>query len=102
MSYKINISLEKKESSYFASCPEITDKQFQGDSLDTVFAELKKAIQFELQTQAEQTSEKVNQPIWKVAEFLVQDMTEEEVNQLPIDGAKQHDHYIYGTAKKEE
>ena len=29
-------------------------------------------------------------------------MTEEELNQLPIDGAEQHDHYIYGTAKKEE
>ncbi|OZH51671.1 hypothetical protein AFK68_29485 [Hydrocoleum sp. CS-953] len=80
----------------------MTDKQFQGDSLDIVFAELKKAIQFELQTQAEKNSQKVNQPIWKVAESLVQDMTEEELNQLPIDGAKQHDNYIYGTAKKEE
>ena len=92
--------MKKKESSYFASCPEITDKQFQGDSLDTVFAELKKAIQFQLQIQAEQSSQKINQPIWKVAESLVQDMTEEELNQLPIDGAKQHDHYIYATAKK--
>ena len=102
MSYKINISLEKKESGYSASCPEITDKQFQGDSLDIIFAELKKAIQLELQNQEKKASKKVNQPIWEVAQSLIQDITEDELNVLPTNGAEQHDHYIYGTPKKEE
>ncbi|NET26170.1 hypothetical protein [Okeania sp. SIO1I7] len=102
MSYKINISLEKKESGYSASCPEITDKQFEGDSLDIIFSELKKAIQLELQTQEKKASKKVNQPIWEVAQSLIKDMTEDELNLLPTNGAEQHDHYIYGTPKQEE
>ncbi len=60
MSYKINISLEKKEFAYSASCSEITDKQFEGYSLDIIFAELKKAIPLELQTQEKKASKKVN------------------------------------------
>ena len=102
MSYQINISLEKKESGYSASCPEITDKQFEENSLDIIFAELKKAIQFELQTQAKKASKKVNQPIWEVAQSLIQDMTEDELNLLPTNGAEQHDHYIYDKPKQEE
>lgn len=30
---------------------------------------------------------------------ITADMTEDEVAQLPKDGAEQHDHYIYGTLK---
>lgn len=29
------------------------------------------------------------------------DMTEDEIAQLPKDGAEQHDHYIYGTPKRQ-
>lgn len=101
MSYQINISLEKNESGYSASCPGITDQQFQGNSLDTVFENLKKAIVRDLQAKENPTSPKVRKPIWKVAELLIQDMTEEELNQLPTDGAEQHDRYIYGTPKQE-
>ncbi len=101
MSYQINISLEKNESGYLASCPGITDRQIQSNSLDTVFNELKKAIVRDLQAKEEPPSPKVRQPIWKVAELLILDMTEEELNQLPTDGAEQHDRYIYGTPKQE-
>lgn len=38
-------------------------------------------------------------PIWQLAQELTQDITEEELRQLPKDGAVQHDHYIYGTPK---
>ncbi|NEQ35142.1 MAG: hypothetical protein F6K40_01980 [Okeania sp. SIO3I5] len=95
MPYKINISLEKKESGYSASCPEITDRQFEGDSLDIIFAELKKAIQLELQTLEKKASQKVDKPIWEVAQSLIQDITEDEINLLPTNGAEQHDYYIY-------
>lgn len=101
MSYQINIFLEKNESGYLASCPEITDQKFQSNSLDTIFDDLKKAIDRDLQIKENSTAPKVRKPIWKIAQLLIEDMTEEELNQLPTDGAEQHDRYIYGTSKQE-
>jgi Arc/MetJ-type ribon-helix-helix transcriptional regulator len=39
-------------------------------------------------------------PIWEVFQETLQDIPEEELKQLPVDAAEQHDHYIYGTPKK--
>jgi hypothetical protein len=38
--------------------------------------------------------------IWEVAAELVAEIPEEDLAGLPIDGAAQHDHYIYGTPKR--
>ncbi len=35
-----------------------------------------------------------------LAERFAAEMTEEELAQLPTDGALEHDHYIYGTPKR--
>ncbi|NJR67152.1 MAG: hypothetical protein HC772_20485 [Leptolyngbyaceae cyanobacterium CRU_2_3] len=43
-----------------------------------------------------------SKPIWEIAQELTQDMTVEEIAQLPKDGAEQHDHYIYGIPKRQE
>lgn len=100
MSYQINICLEKSESGYLASCPEITDQKFKSQSLDTVFDDLKKAIGRDLEIK-ENSTPKVRQPIWKIAQLLIADMTEDELDRLPTDGAQQHDSYIYDTPKPE-
>jgi hypothetical protein len=39
-------------------------------------------------------------PIWEVAEELRKSIPAEEWDKLPVDGAAQHDHYIYGTPKR--
>jgi len=39
-------------------------------------------------------------PIWEVFEEITASIPEEEWAKLPIDGAEQHDHYIYGTPKR--
>ncbi|GAG79000.1 unnamed protein product [marine sediment metagenome] len=39
-------------------------------------------------------------PIWEVIEEIISDVPPEEFDKLPRDGATEHDHYIYGTAKK--
>jgi len=39
-------------------------------------------------------------PIWEVAAELRKNVPEEEWTKLPVDGAAQHDHYIYGTPKR--
>ena len=38
--------------------------------------------------------------IWEAAEYYFGDMPEEVKNKMPVDGAEEHDHYIYGTPKK--
>jgi hypothetical protein len=39
-------------------------------------------------------------PIWEVAADLRRSVPPEEWAKLPVDGAAQHDHYIYGTPKR--
>jgi hypothetical protein len=39
-------------------------------------------------------------PIWQVVQELMADVPSEILDQLPTDGASQHDHYIYGTPKR--
>jgi hypothetical protein len=38
--------------------------------------------------------------IWEMAQERFGDLSEEDVNSLPVDGAAQHDHYIYGLPKR--
>jgi hypothetical protein len=38
--------------------------------------------------------------IWDVAAELVAEIPAEDLASLPVDGAAQHDHYLYGTPKR--
>ena len=110
MSYSLNIMIEKNELGYVATwshnivkdspLPNSDQLVYQSDSLDQILKELQKSIEKELE-EKESLQQKAKKPIWEVALDLIQDMTEEELNQLPVDGAEQHDFYIYGTPKKE-
>jgi hypothetical protein len=46
------------------------------------------------------SKQEAESPLWEVFSELTQNMTPEEIAQLPTDGAEQHDHYIYGTPKR--
>ena len=39
-------------------------------------------------------------PIHESIIEIMKDVPDEELSRLPIDGASEHDHYIYGTPKK--
>jgi len=39
-------------------------------------------------------------PIWEQFIEAFQDVPDEELERLPVDGAAQHDHYIYGLPKR--
>lgn len=41
-----------------------------------------------------------HKPIWEQVLELTKDVPDEEWDKLPVDGAEQHDHYIYGTPKR--
>lgn len=52
--------------------------------------------------EAGQRRDAARKPIWEVFAEIVRTIPEEELRKLPVDGATQHDHYIYGTPKREE
>lgn len=41
-------------------------------------------------------------PIWERIAALTRDLPPDVIDSLPVDGASQHDHYIYGTPKRAE
>lgn len=42
----------------------------------------------------------IHKPIWEKILEMTADIPDEEFDKLPVDGAEQHDHYIYGTPKR--
>ena len=40
-------------------------------------------------------------PIWERIQDLTADVPDEEWDKLPTDLAEQHDHYLYGTPKRQ-
>jgi predicted DNA-binding antitoxin AbrB/MazE fold protein len=47
-------------------------------------------------------TETVRPPCWERILASTADASPEELAKPPIDGASQHDHYLYGTAKRPE
>ena len=41
-----------------------------------------------------------HKPVWEVIQEIFADITEEEWEKLPKDGAAELDHYLYGSPKK--
>ncbi len=39
-------------------------------------------------------------PIGEIIDELMSDVPDEVLDRLPVDGAAQHDHYVYGTPKR--
>lgn len=39
-------------------------------------------------------------PLWEIAQEISSQVPLEEWEKLPADGAKQHDHYLYGSLKR--
>lgn len=99
MSEKVNIVIEKNESGFLISCPELEEYQFQDNSLDSAFARLKEAITIYMK-KANASNHTTGESILKIVEDFTNDMTDEELSQLPTDAAEQHNHYLYGTLKK--
>ncbi len=59
-----------------------------------------KSRQQQLATQTIPKTQSKFKPIWEVADEIIASLPEEAINELPTDGATQHDHYLYGTPKR--
>lgn len=57
--------------------------------------------QFEM-NQSSPANSQNSRPIWELADEIIAKIPDEILQQLPTDGAAQHDHYLYGTPKREE
>ncbi len=48
-----------------------------------------------------QSQNRTPKPIWDKISDIMKDLPKSELDKLPLDGAEQHDHYIYGIPKRE-
>jgi hypothetical protein len=56
----------------------------------------------EMLSEKETTEGRVGvRPLWQIAEEISARVPLEEWEKLPADGAEQHDHYLYGSPKKD-
>ncbi|MBR8836310.1 MAG: type II toxin-antitoxin system HicB family antitoxin [Stigonema ocellatum SAG 48.90 = DSM 106950] len=101
MSERVNIIIEKNENGYSAYSPDLQDARTQGLSFMEAITNLQSAIEQYLATSSVTESQQQHKPIWEVADEILMNIPDEVLNELPHDGAQQHDHYIYGTPKKE-
>ncbi len=68
---------------------------------------LEEFLDFILFAKTRRQSESNNQineeyrPIWEIAADLVRDIPQDILDNMPTDGAENHDHYLYGAPKKE-
>ena len=78
-------------------------------SLDDAMAAAASLLLQQLQREQAQTKHSVaipaeaapkHKPIWEEFEDIAASIPDEEWAKLPVDGAEQHDHYIYGTPKR--
>lgn len=101
MKVKVSIEIEKTETGYSAYSPEIDGCTAEGNSLDSVIDAIKQAIHSYWDKEEPETPQTTGQSLLELFANITADMTEEEIKNLPRDGAEQHDHYIYGLPKRD-
>ncbi len=94
---KINIVVAKNSDGYSVNFPELDSIDYQDSSLDEVLNRLKETLETHLR-QEDFEQETTGQSILNMVNKY--ELTEEELNNLPVDGAEEHDHYLYETPKK--
>lgn len=101
---KISIVISKNPDGYSVNFPDLERERidYQDSSLDGLLNRLKDTLQNHLISSDTSETETTGESILKMVDKLTSDFTEEELSQLPSDGAEEHDHYLYGTPKKRQ
>jgi predicted RNase H-like HicB family nuclease len=99
---KISFVISKNPDGYSVNFPELEPIDYQASSLDGVLNRLKEALETHLISSDISQGETTGESILQIVDKLTSDFTEEELSQLPSDGAEEHDHYLYGTPKKRQ
>lgn len=94
---EVNIQIQRNESGYIAYSPDISDQPIEGQSLDSVVNEIKELLRNYLDAANQTTPKTTGQSLLSMFDEITDDMSDDEIAQLPHDGAEQYDHYICGT-----
>lgn len=97
---KISIVIEKNPDGYSVNFPELESINYQDSSLDEVLNRLKDTLQIHLIASITPQQETTGESILNMVDKFTLDLTEEELKLLPVDGAEEHDHYLYRSPKK--
>lgn len=100
MNSKVSIVIEKNENGYLVSFPELENQQFKDSSFDAIITRLKETLSQQFTSSEPEQPLTTGQSILDIVQKFAADMTDDEIEQLPIDGAEEHDHYLYGTPKQ--
>ncbi|ACK73030.1 conserved hypothetical protein [Gloeothece citriformis PCC 7424] len=100
MADKINIVIQKKSDGYLVNFPELNTINYQYQSLEDVLIRLKNTLESYLSSSDISQKDTTGESILKIVDKLTDDFTQEELEQLPEDGAEEHNYYLYGTPKK--
>ena len=68
----------------------------------TVDAWLQRLAEQYVQSELPAAKEKSNRPVWEVISTRMQTLSPEVFERLPQDGASEHDHYLYGSPKRNQ
>ncbi|MDQ3686419.1 MAG: hypothetical protein M3430_12590 [Acidobacteriota bacterium] len=75
--------------------------------IENVIGEKVRALPFERQQEVLEFVERIEmsaaaprRTLGELADELLKDVPREVIEQLPVDGAENHDHYLYGARKK--
>jgi hypothetical protein len=47
-----------------------------------------------------EAKKEIDSPIWERIAELAEEIPDEAIADIPVDGATEHDHYLYGSPKK--
>jgi putative addiction module CopG family antidote len=80
-------------------------EEVQAGRFPSEAAVVEEALGLLKQRESEQSRQKTTngspaRPIGEIIDELMSDLPDEVLDRLPVDGAVQHDHYIYGTPKR--
>jgi hypothetical protein len=98
MSSRLNVSIEKTATGYVVQSSDFEAQPIKIGTIESLMQTLQSLISTQLDERAE--AETTGQSLLQLFDGINATLTAEEIQQLPHDGAEQHDHYLYGTSKR--
>lgn len=99
MSSRLNVSIEKTDRGYIIQSSEVEAQSIQAGTIESLMQTLQTLISTYLDDRME--AQTTGQSLLQLFESVNTTLSTEEIQQLPQDGAEQHDHYLYGSPKRQ-
>jgi CCR4-NOT transcriptional regulation complex NOT5 subunit len=99
----LNVTINKTDTGYIVRSSESESQLIETDaSIESLMQTLKMLVSTHLDFATEQQPRPTtSQSLLNLFESITANASAEETQNLPKDGAEQHDHYLYGIPKRE-